>query len=271
MFRLKPYPACGLAFQPVLPPERRLQARLPAPQNCWLMVHTIRVVVLSLVTAALLPAWTMSVEFPFAALPRPVWERDLAQLKEMGVTHVSLPNTSDVTQLAEVIRIVRTLGLDADLEGPIPDRLQPLAKSHGGPLTEALPGAIRISAIMPRALDNERKLLTSGTQAIVWTDVFETLGLPRLRIIPAPVRWRARRGREPVWFAAKPNSRASGVRRSPRCRNRLARGFLYRSTASPSASTSPTRPPRRPIQSPPGSRSLPSLTIRLTRGKASCA
>ena len=146
------------------------------------MVRATRVVVLTLIAAALLPAWTMSVEFPFAALPRPVWERDLAQLKEMGVTHVSLPNTNDAAQLAEVIRIVRTLGLDADLEGSIPDRLQPLAKSHGGPLTEALAGAIRISAIMPRALDNERKLLTSGTPAIIWTDLFETLGLDA----PAP-------------------------------------------------------------------------------------
>src|SRR5580704_7316670 len=146
------------------------------------MVHAIRVALLTLVAAVLLPAWTMSVEFPFAALPRPVWERDLAQLKEMGATHVSLPNTSDADQIAEVIRIVRTLGLEADLEGPIPDRLQPLAKPHGGPLTEALSGAIRISAIMPRALDNERKLLTSGTPAIIWTDVFETLGLDA----PAP-------------------------------------------------------------------------------------
>jgi hypothetical protein len=145
-------------------------------------VYAIRIVVLTFVAAALLPAWTMSVEFPFAALPRPVWEHDLAQLKEMGVTHVSLPRTSDPNQFAEVIRIVRTLGLEADLEGPIPDRLQPLAKTHGGPLTEALPGAIRISAIMPRALDNERKLLTGGTQAIVWTEVFETLGLDA----PAP-------------------------------------------------------------------------------------
>jgi hypothetical protein len=137
----------------------------------------VSVPVLTLLAVVLLPAWTMSVEFPFAALPRPVWDRDLAQLKEMGVTHVSLPNASDGAQLTEVLRIIRTLGLDADLEGPIPDRLQPLAKTHGGPLTDALTGAIRISATMPRALDNERKLLTSGTQAIVWTDVFETLGL----------------------------------------------------------------------------------------------
>lgn len=118
----------------------------------------------------------MSVEFPFPALPRPIWERELAHLKEMGVAHVSLPPSKDAAQLDDVIRIVRRLGLEADLEGPLPDRLQPLAKSHGGPLTDAAAGVIRIAATMPRALDNERKLVASGTQAIVWTDVFETLG-----------------------------------------------------------------------------------------------
>jgi len=139
----------------------------------------VRAVSLAFLAAALLPAWTMSVEFPFAALPRPVWERELAHLKEMGVAHISLPpskDTADHSQLDEVIRIVRRLGLEADLEGPIPDRLQSLAKSHGGPLTDAPAGAVRIAATMPRALDNERKLIASGTQGIVWTDAFETLG-----------------------------------------------------------------------------------------------
>ena len=119
----------------------------------------------------------MSVEFPFTSLPHQVWERDLAHLKEMGVMHISLPAATDDAQLQldEVIRIIRRLGLDADLEGPLPERLELLAKSHGGPLTEAPAGAVRMSATMPRALDNERKLLTSGTPAIVWTDVFEKL------------------------------------------------------------------------------------------------
>ncbi len=137
-----------------------------------------RTLVLALCTAALLPvglsAWTMSVEFPYAGLPRPVWERELAHLKEMGVAHVSLPPAKDASQLDDVIRIVRRLGLEADLEGAIPDRLQPLAKAHGGPLTDALP-AVRVAATMARAIDNERKLVMSGTQAILWTDVFETL------------------------------------------------------------------------------------------------
>jgi hypothetical protein len=135
--------------------------------------------VIFLLAASLAQSWTMSVEFPYHALPRSLWERELAHLKEMGVTQISLPLSQDAAadpaQLDEVIRIIRRLGIIADLEGPIPERLQTLAKSHGGPLTEQPPGTVSISAIMPRALDNERKLLLTGTQAIIWTDVFETL------------------------------------------------------------------------------------------------
>ncbi len=125
-----------------------------------------RAITFAAFSATLIPAWTMSVEFPYAALPRPVWERELAHLKEMGVAQVSLPQSNNDAQLDEVIRIVRRLGLTADLEGPIPERLQPLARPHGGPLEETQTAAVRISATMPRALDNERKLLISGTQAV---------------------------------------------------------------------------------------------------------
>lgn len=135
----------------------------------------LRLILGAACASALLPAWTMSVEFPYSALPRGVWERDLAHLKEMGVTHVSLPPSGNEAQGDEVIRIVRALGLEADLEGPVADRLRPLTKSHGGPLSDLPASAVRVSAIMPRALDNERKLLGAGTQAIIWTDVFETL------------------------------------------------------------------------------------------------
>jgi len=117
----------------------------------------------------------MSVEFPWPNLPRAIWQRQLAHLKEMGITHVSLPAAGDGAQLDDVITIVRRLGLEADLEGPIPLRLETLAKPHGGPLTDPPEGAVRIAATMARALENERKLLTAGTKAIVWTGVFEIL------------------------------------------------------------------------------------------------
>src|SRR6185312_15121277 len=106
-------------------------------------------------TASLAAAWTMSVEFPYANLPRAIWEQQLAHLKEMGVAHVSLPPSGNAAQLDEVIAIVRHLGLEADLEGAIPARLETLAKQHGGPLTDPPAGAVRISATMARALENE--------------------------------------------------------------------------------------------------------------------
>jgi hypothetical protein len=127
----------------------------------------------------------MSVEFPYPNLPRAIWQQQLAHLKEMGVSHVSLPPARDAAQLDEVISIVRHLGLEADLEGAIPERLETLAKQHGGPLTDPPEGAVRISATMARALENERKLLMSGTKAIVWTGVFEIL-TPEYQ--PGPIR-----------------------------------------------------------------------------------
>lgn len=134
-----------------------------------------RIAALTVLASSLACAWTMSVEFPYPNLPRAIWERQLAHLKEMGVSHVSLPASGSAAQMDEVIAIVRRLGLEADLEGPIPERLETLAKSHGGPLTDPPEGAVRIAATMARALENERKLLTAGTRAIVWTGVFEIL------------------------------------------------------------------------------------------------
>ncbi|HVW07438.1 MAG TPA: hypothetical protein VHC90_02595 [Bryobacteraceae bacterium] len=134
-----------------------------------------RIAALTALAASLAPAWTMSVEFPYTSLPRGIWEQHLAHLKEMGVTHVSLPPAQNVAELDAVIPMVRQLGLEADLEGPIPQRLETLAKSHGGPLTDPPAGAVRVAATMPRAIENERKLLLAGTRAIVWTGVFEIL------------------------------------------------------------------------------------------------
>jgi hypothetical protein len=75
-----------------------------------------------------------------------------------------------------VIHIVRTLNLEADLEGPVPAELLPQTKAHGGPLTEAAASPVRISALAPDALLRSRKLLAAATPAIVWTDVEDTLG-----------------------------------------------------------------------------------------------
>jgi hypothetical protein len=137
----------------------------------------IRTVVALIFSAALAPAWVESVEFPWNAYPKQLWERELVWLKNIGVTHVSLPPAQDVSQLTEVLQIIRRLGIEADLEGPIPESLLPLSRAHGGFLTGPLPGpAARISTLAPSAVTHSRELLTSGTAALIWTDVEETLG-----------------------------------------------------------------------------------------------
>lgn len=136
----------------------------------------IRVAILALAFAALSPAWVESVEFPWNAYPRQLWERELVWLKNIGIVHISLPPGRDPAQLDEVIRIIRRLDLEADLEGPVPEALQPLTRAHGGPLTDPLPGPpMRISALAPTALARSRDLLATGTGALLWTDVEETL------------------------------------------------------------------------------------------------
>ena len=139
----------------------------------------LRAGLLLLLSAALAPAWAESVwvesvEFPWNAFPRSLWERELAWLKNIGIRHVSLPPTPDAAELAGILRILRSLDLEADLEGPVPDALLPLTRAHGGPLTAPLAGAVRISALAPDALTHSRKLLTSGKTSLIWTDVEET-------------------------------------------------------------------------------------------------
>jgi hypothetical protein len=140
----------------------------------------LRAAVLLLTLAVASPAWVESVEFPWNACPRALWESELVWLKNIGVTHVSLPavdSTHDAGQLTDLIQIVRRLNMEADLEGPVPESLQSLAKAHGGPLTDPLPGPpVRISALAPAAVTRARDVLTSGTSAVIWTDVEETLG-----------------------------------------------------------------------------------------------
>ena len=90
----------------------------------------IRCAILLLALAATAPAWVESVEFPWTTYPRPLWERELVWIKNIGIAHISLPPARDASpesaaQLDELLRIVRRLNLEADLEGPIPDSCSP--------------------------------------------------------------------------------------------------------------------------------------------------
>jgi hypothetical protein len=141
------------------------------------VIRAICPAILILAFASVSPAWIESVEFPWNAYPRPLWERELVWLKNIGIKHVSLPPARETSQLAELIQIIRRLDIEADLESAVPEVLLPLTRAHGGPLTDPLPGSpIRISALSPTAVTQSRELLISGAGAILWTDVEETLG-----------------------------------------------------------------------------------------------
>lgn len=141
----------------------------------------LRAAILLLASAALCPAWVESVEFAWNACPRPLWERDLVWIKNIGIAHVSLPPAKDSAELTELVGILRRLNLEADLEGPVPASLLAQTKAHGGPITAPLTDAARISALAPDALTRSRKLILAGRKAIVWTDVEDTLGATGFR------------------------------------------------------------------------------------------
>jgi hypothetical protein len=137
------------------------------------------IAVLLALGAGFLPGWVESVEFPWNSYPKQLWERELVWMKNIGIMHVSLPPgaPADAAQLREVLRIVRNVGLEADLEGPVPEDLRPLTVEHGGPLTAPLPAtAAKLSALDPSALVRSRELLSGGAPAILWTNVEDTFG-----------------------------------------------------------------------------------------------
>ncbi|HWD98315.1 MAG TPA: hypothetical protein VG345_04745, partial [Bryobacteraceae bacterium] len=137
----------------------------------------IRAVALLGLFAATASAWIESVEFPWNNFPAQLAERELVWLKNIGIRHVSLPPSADTARLREVINIVRRLRLEADLEGPVPDELQPLTRAHGGPLTEPLPhGVVRIAALSPGTLNRERHAIGARAPAVMWSDVEDTIG-----------------------------------------------------------------------------------------------
>lgn len=121
-------------------------------------------------------AWTESVEFPWNAYPRHLWERELVWLKNIGIRHISLPPSSEPGQMTEVIAVVRRVGLQTDLEQPIPASLEALSVRHGGPLTDPIPNAVKLSVSQADALARSRELLLSGAPGLIWTGVEDTLG-----------------------------------------------------------------------------------------------
>ena len=136
----------------------------------------IRAAVLFVLFATSGMAWVEAVEFPWNSFPEHLWERELVWLKNIGIRHVSLPPVGDSARLNKVVQIVRRLNLEADLEGPVPEELRPLTRTHGGPLTEPIGGAVRIAATQPDTLTRERHAINGRAPGIVWSDVEDTIG-----------------------------------------------------------------------------------------------
>lgn len=120
--------------------------------------------------------WVEAVEFPWASIPAHLWERSLVWLKSTGITHVSLSPMSDPTKLLPLIQTLRSLDLEADLQGPVPPSMEALTRPHGGPLTDPLLGPpVRIPVLATDALSSVNTQFLTTPKAVLWTDVFETL------------------------------------------------------------------------------------------------
>ena len=134
--------------------------------------------VAGLLLLACLPAsaWVEAVEFPLQSLPRETWEPRLVWLKEIGITRVAIPTALEPVRIEELARLLKRLEMEAELEGSVPSRLEPFRRAHGGPFADPVPGATRLSALAPDVLARARKLFSTGKPALVWTDVFDTLG-----------------------------------------------------------------------------------------------
>ncbi len=148
----------------------------------------------SLTASALAADFVHAVEFPYAEFPRPLWERELVWLKNVGVRTVvfSIPAHAAPgdprADLPGFLRLLRQLGMRAWIRG-IPKELaaslEIQSEKHGGPIAyvegggsdaPAPPGpVVRISAVDSNALLKSREALARAPGSLVWTDVEDTL------------------------------------------------------------------------------------------------
>jgi hypothetical protein len=158
--------------------------------------------------------FVQAVEFPYYLYPRALWDRELVWLKNIGVQTVafSIPRdyhqvapgdydisgrTSPRRDLTGFVKTLRRLGLHAWIRGSagndtawarlLEQTLTTQTAAHGGPIEFVDAGAVnldaahptgglaRLSAIDPTALARSRAALARGTQALLWTDVEDSL------------------------------------------------------------------------------------------------
>lgn len=91
------------------------------------------------------------VEFPYAQLPRQLWERELAWLKTLGIGGISLPPDGSQALRAEVLALLARLDLRV-IEADVP----------------------RVSATAANSVVTSREAILKG-QSVLWTNVETTL------------------------------------------------------------------------------------------------
>jgi len=126
------------------------------------------------------------VEFPFAVVPRQLWERELVWMKNAGIHTVALEvrASTEEPDVMTILRTVRQLKLNAWVRViptavSLTKTLEPMLAAHGGPiayLNNAVPQPVtRLSALSAGALASSRTVLGATRGTLLWTDVEDTL------------------------------------------------------------------------------------------------
>jgi len=161
------------------------------------MSRSSRLAILALLAAA--SGWTaefvQAVEFPYYHHPRPLWERELVWLKNIGIRTVAfsaadkVPKSDPRADLAGFLQILRRLGMRAwiyDVSPGLTAMLEAQLERHGGPIAfaegpskldaPAPPSPVtRIPATAQDTLRRSREALAGGRGSLLWTDVEDTL------------------------------------------------------------------------------------------------
>ncbi len=154
----------------------------------------LSLLLVALSTAAQIPAKQnvslfQCVEFPYIQFPRPLWERELVWMKNIGVESVALSVPGDWTpadpnpnhDLQTLLRTLHKLGLTAWVK---PERenaqlsqwIDLQRESHGGPVVyfgvdQAPQPVHRVSMLSPSDLSHRREWMAVRHGTLWWTDV----------------------------------------------------------------------------------------------------
>jgi hypothetical protein len=125
-----------------------------------------------------------AVEFPFAEIPRQLWDRELVWMKNAGIRTVALEvrTAAEEDDAMLILRTIRKLELSAWVRlgaASLNGAMEPMLAIHGGPIAFLNAGApqpvTRIDVLAANALAASRTALGATHGTILWTNVEDTL------------------------------------------------------------------------------------------------